>query len=218
MFTTLHFTKDKTTHSYTFTNNVKSLYLINNHIRHMIFHQNHPNELLVEVVIWCLFHQNYLITLKKIRAHLVILNNDIPNNFTMHTTRTAPLWHFKILVEHPHITPNWHLIPYIWKDYIASSWPQYACLTKWLTTTTPLSAQLFLIMFGRMHRHSTYSVANTWAIIGNTPFGLLNFSYLYWIWNLQCNLRFGSCAPLRGGTHVTSSPIALLPTCIFGRL
>lgn len=121
MFATLHFTKDNMTHSYTFTNSVKFLYFINNHIRHPIFHQNHPNELLVEVVIRCLFHQNYLIMFPKNHAHLVILNNDTHNKLTRiwsqqtittyHSCNAYNTHHPFMALQNTHGTTTYHTQP-----------------------------------------------------------------------------------------------------------
>ena len=88
------------------TDNLNSIYLINNHIRHPSSQYNHPDKLLIVAIVNHITWSMHKITIQKIRAHIGIISNEIVDQLAndgalLNKPMNTPMIHMA------HITPYW---------------------------------------------------------------------------------------------------------------
>jgi hypothetical protein len=88
------------------TNNLNSIYLINNHIHRPTSQHHHPDKLLIAAIIHQIYWTPHLIHIHKVRAHIGILGNEktdmLANEGTL-KEKPTPTSHIHIA----HTTPYW---------------------------------------------------------------------------------------------------------------
>ena len=90
------------TDTHIFTNNLNSIYLINNHLQHPTSQHHHPNKFLTATIIQKQIWTPHLIHIHKVRAHTGIMGNEIADTLANKGTfkdKPSPRPH--IHIAHP---------------------------------------------------------------------------------------------------------------------